>query len=325
MLPESFFITKSETSWLSKTALKNLRSAWFFHDEDSFEKFASENPFVFSAKPLVKWVGGKRSIVKNLEGLMPETFGNYFEPFLGWASVFFTVMKKGSQLSDLNSELVNMYSTVKSKPEELIAFIKTLSYDEDTYYSVRAWDRIPEWTTSKSDVERAWRFLYLNKTCFNWVYRVNSKGENNVPMWRYKNPDFVQEDNIRDCSKLFNLLEVEFHNRPYGDIEKDVGANDFVYLDPPYDVLTETANFTAYDKEWFWRDEQKALAEFVKRISEKGAFAMVSNHETDFIKEIYSGFRISTLDVKRAVSGKNSWRNPVSEVIVTNYGKEPQK
>jgi len=164
---------------------------------------------MIKAKPFVKWVGGKRQLIKQFEQFFPTEFDNYFEPFLGGGAVFFNLQKKKSYLSDINEELINAYQVVKDSPEELIEFLGTLTFTRNCFEEIRAWDRVRDALKKHTNIERAGRFIYLNRTCFNGLHRVNSRGEFNVPMGNYKNPDFVQVKNIRNTSELLRRTEAE--------------------------------------------------------------------------------------------------------------------
>lgn len=195
---------------LSKQFWFNLQivKSWYEHKKFESQKeafdFFESNKNTINAKPFVKWVWGKRQILAQLQNLFPKKYNNYHEPFLGWWAVFFSLQKKQSFLSDVNAELINTYEVIKKHPKKLIKFLKTCEHNKEFYQKIRAWDRSEDWQKSFSDIERAWRFIYLNRTCFNWLYRVNSKWQFNVPMGAYKNPDFIQEENILNTSKLLN-------------------------------------------------------------------------------------------------------------------------
>ncbi len=297
-------------SWWEHLGIQNLAEA---------EVFFEKNKNVIKAKPFVKWVWGKRQIIKQLEKLFPEDFNNYFEPFLwGWA-VFFNLQKKQSFLSDINEELINLYQVIKTKPQKLIEFLEQQEISKENFLKIRSWDREENWTKKYSKIQRAGRFMYLNRTCFNGLYRVNSKWEFNVPFWKYKNPDIVQKENILNTSKLLNKTKAEIKLQSFKKVLEKAKKWDFVYFDPPYDVLTESANFTSYDKSWFWQDMQKKLAEVCKKLDKKWVKFMLSNHNTPFIREIYKWFKFEIVKARRNINSKGSWRGEVEEVVVFNY------
>ncbi len=280
--------------------------SWFWHMNfsNSLEAdiFFEENKDIIQAKPFVKWVWWKRQLIKQFEKLFPEEFNNYFEPFLwGWA-VFFNLQKKQSFLSDINEELINLYQIIQTKPQKLIEFLEKQEISKKRFLEIRSWDREENWNEKYNKIERAGRFMYLNRTCFNGLYRVNSKWEFNVPFWKYKNPDIVQKENILNASKLLNKTKAEIKLQSFEQVLEKAKKWDFVYFDPPYDVLTESANFTSYDKSWFWQDMQRKLAEVCKKLDKKWVKFMLSNHNTPFIREIYKWFKFEIVKARRNVN-----------------------
>lgn len=305
--------------WLTVLVVKSWLENFSFKSEKEAENFFKENIEMIKARPFIKWVGWKRQLIEQFQELFPKEFNNYHEPFLwGWA-VFFNLQKNRSFLSDVNEELINLYKTIKKEPKELINFLKTLEYSKETFLEMRFWDR-EEWGLSNySKIQRAGRFMYLNRTCFNWLYRVNSRWEFNVPFWKYTNPDFVQEENILNTSKLLNETNAKIKLASFEEVLKNSKSWDFVYFDPPYDVLTDSANFTSYDKSWFWQDMQKKLAEVCKQLHKKWVKFMLSNHNTPFIRELYSEFKFDIVKANRMINSKASGRGKVEEIVVRNY------
>jgi len=297
-------------SWWEKLA---------FESEQEAEVFFEKNIEMIKAKPFIKWVGWKRQLIAQFGELFPKDFNNYHEPFLwGWA-VFFNLQKNRSFLSDVNEELINTYQVIKKEPQKLIKFLETLTYNKETFLEIRAWDRQENWQEKYSSVQRAGRFIYLNRTCFNGLYRVNSKWQFNVPFWKYKNPDFIQKENILNTSRLLNETEAQIKLQSFEKVLENANPWDFVYFDPPYDVLTDSANFTSYDKSWFGRDMQKKLAEVCKKLDQKWVKFMLSNHNTPFIREIYSWFKFDIVKARRNVNSKASGRWEIEEIVVRNY------
>ncbi len=294
---------------------EHLNFAW----EKEAESFFEENIAMIQAKPFIKWVWWKRQLIAQFQNLFPKNFNNYHEPFLWGGAVFFHLQKKQSFLSDINAELINVYATIKKSPKELISFLKTLEHSKEFYEKIRAWDREENWQNIFSEVERAGRFIFLNRTCFNWLYRVNSKWQFNVPMGKYANPDFVQEENILNTSKLLNKTDAIIKLQTFEKVLQNAEYWDFVYFDPPYDVLTDSANFTSYDSSWFGRDMQKNLSELCRKLDAKWVKFMLSNHNTDFIREIYSGFKFEIVKANRMINSKASGRGKVEEIVVMNY------
>lgn len=268
------------------------------------------------SKPFIKWAGGKGQLLPELTKRLPTTCKRYFEPFLGGGALFFHLTPQESYLSDTNSELVACYRVVRDDVESLIRELGTHAYDEGHYYTVREWDR-KEGFAELSDVVRAARFIYLNRTCFNGLYRVNSKGHFNVPFGDYSNPTIVDAENLRRCSKA--LAKAEISVSDYAGVIDEVEKGDFVYFDPPYAPLSVTSSFTAYTKQGFGQSDQEALREVCHRLDKKGAFFMLSNSSNPLMLELYRDFSVHTVSATRAINSKGSDRGPVSEIIVTNY------
>jgi len=271
--------------------------------------------------PFLKWAGGKRTLLPELISRMPKNFNNYFEPFIGGGALFFELKKLGVlekkevYLFDKNSELINTYKVVQQNPKELLKLLKVYQekHSHDFYYETRAKDREEDFKAS-SRVERAGRFIYLNKTCFNGLYRVNSKGFYNVPMGNYKNPTIYNPDLILACSKALQNVVIE--NADFSKTLDYAKKDDFVYFDPPYYPLTSTASFTAYDKDVFLDDEQRRLFKVFKELDTRNAFVMHSNSDTEFIKELYCDFEVDFVDCARFINSKSSGRGKIKEVLV---------
>lgn len=304
---------------ISVQVVQSWFKRWFFNDLKSWEQFFEENIEIIKAKPFIKWVWWKRQLISQFEELYPKEFNDYFEPFLWWWAVFFNLQREKSYLSDVNEELINVYKTIKTKPKKLITFLESLEYSKEKFLEIRAWDR-EEWGLKKySDIERAWRFIYLNRTCFNGLYRVNSKWEFNVPFWKYSNPDYVQKENILNTSELLNKTKAEIKLQSFEKVLTKAKKWDFVYFDPPYDVLSTSANFTSYDSSWFWQDMQAKLAEVFRELDKKWVYVMLSNHNTPFIRDLYDGFTFEIVKARRNINSKASWRGEVDEIVVMNY------
>lgn len=277
-------------------------------------------------QPFVKWVGGKRGLLSQIIPLIPKEFGNYFEPFVGGGALFFELYSRGVlkdkkvYLFDINAELINTYNIVKNNPFELIKTLQELKekHSKEHYYDVRAWDREDDFL-QRSKTERAARFIYLNKTCFNGLYRVNSKGYNNVPIGHYKNPNICDEEVIYSASEA--LQSAIILNTSYKDVLLHAKENDFVYFDPPYYPLTTTSSFTAYNENTFLDKEQVELFEVFEKLGKKNTYVMHSNSDTDFIKNLYYGFHVEEIQANRFINSKSSGRGKISEVIIQNKGQ----
>ena len=240
-------------------------------------------------KPFVKWVGGKRQLLRQFRELglyPPEDFNpmtnTYYEPFVGGGAVFFDLLPKNAELSDLNNELVTTYNVIKNNVDELIQSLQKHIYDKEYYLEVRA-----KKVEDLSDVEVASRFIFLNRTGFNGLYRVNKSGQFNVPFGRYNNPVICDEDNLRRVSNA--LQDVTITHQDYKHVLKTAKSGDFIYLDPPYYPINATSSFTSYTAEGFLEKEQTELRNTFVMLHEKGCFVMLSNSDTPFINELYSG------------------------------------
>jgi DNA adenine methylase len=268
------------------------------------------------AKPFVKWVGGKTQLLPELTSRIPSNFSRYFEPFMGGGALFFHLQPEYSTLIDINEELTLAYRVVKYQTEELIADLKRHIYEKDYYYQIRNVDRTDEYKLW-SDVNRASRLIYLNKSCFNGLYRVNSKGEFNTPIGRYKNPKIVDEINLRACSQA--LQQAQIVNASFLEVEEKVNSDDFVYFDPPYAPLNATSNFTGYSQKGFDNQMQLSLRDLCDRLDAKGIRFMVSNSNAPLILDLYQDYKIELVYANRAINSKGNKRGKIPEVIVTNY------
>ncbi|MCR4334347.1 MAG: DNA adenine methylase [Patescibacteria group bacterium] len=273
-------------------------------------------------KPFVKWVGGKRQLLAQFRLMNlypPEKFdpksGKYFEPFVGGGAVFFDLLPETAYLSDLNNELVVTYNVIKNDVENLIKSLKKHKLDKEYFLKIRAQN--PE---KLSDLNTASRFIYLNRTCFNGMYRVNSRGGFNVPFGKYTNPLICDENNLRKASKA--LKNVEIKKQDYKEVLKKAKKGDFVYFDPPYYPISKTASFTSYTSEAFLDKEQIELRDTFVELHKRGCFVMLSNSDTPLINKIYSepkGLRITKVQAGRAINSDASKRGKITEVLVTNY------
>ncbi len=269
-----------------------------------------------SPRPFIKWAGGKRQIVDDLVRKMPSKFRRYHEPFIGAGALFFNIDFKNSYISDINEELINLYMVIRDKVDDLIEDLKKHKNTERYFYKIRHVDRTeeyPEW----SDIQRASRFIYLNKTCFNGLYRVNSKGQFNAPYGFYKNPKILDEDNLRQCS--LKLQEAEIVCGSYEDVLKKARKGDFVYFDPPYMPLSKTSSFTGYTRDGFSHADQVKLMNLCSQLNKKGVQFMQSNSHNEFILELYKDFNVYETQAIRAINCKGDKRGKIPEVIITNY------
>ena len=273
-------------------------------------------------QPFTKWTGGKRQLLPVIRELMPKTYNRYFEPFVGGGALFFDLAPKDAVINDFNAELINCYQQIKDNPKELIEILKVhQEYNSKEYYlDLRSADR-DERIDMMSEVQRAARILYMLRVDFNGLYRVNSKNQFNVPYGRYKNPKIVDEELISAISVYLNNNQLEIKT---GDFEKavlDVQPGDFVYFDPPYIPLSETSAFTSYTHEGFSFADQVRLRDAFKRLSDTGAYVMLSNSSSALVEELYKDFNIHYVEATRTNGAKSSSRGKISEIIVTNYEK----
>ena len=270
-------------------------------------------------KPVIKWVGGKTQLLDEIIKRIPKEYNAYLEAFFGGGAVLLAITPKRAKINDFNAELVNLYNVIASNPDLLIKHLKSGDFvnDEKVFYDIRNLDRNPNFLTSFNKEFRASRTIYLNKTCYNGLYRVNSKGEFNTPFGKYKNPLICDEDNIKNVSSY--LKTVKIYNLDFEDFLKKAKPGDFVYLDPPYDVVSKTASFTAYNKDGFNRDEQKRLKKACDNLTAKGVKWMLSNSATSFILDLYNEYNIDIVKAKRCINSKGDKRGDVEEVLIRNY------
>lgn len=266
--------------------------------------------------PIVKWVGGKRQLMFELLKNMPKSCNRYFEPFIGGGALFFELQPENAYISDMNEELINLYSVVRDNVYELISDLNKHEVSKEYFLEIRNLDRTDEYK-NLSNVQRASRFIYLNRTCFNGLYRVNSQGQFNVPYGNYKNPRIVDENNLLNCSELLKNTEIKCAD--FSEILTKVKKGDFVYFDPPYVPLNETSSFTSYTKDGFDMDMQFKLREVCDELDSMGVMFMLSNSDTKFVNELYSNYEIKKVFASRAVNANAEGRGKITEVLVRNY------
>ena len=266
--------------------------------------------------PIVKWVGGKRQLMFELLKNMPENYNRYFEPFIGGGALFFELQPKNAYISDMNEELINLYKVVRDNVVELITDLQKHDISKEYFMEIRNIDRTEEYE-NWSDVQKASRFIYLNRTCFNGMYRVNSKGEFNVPFGHYKNPRILDENNLINCSNL--LKKTEIKHADFSEILKEVNKGDFVYFDPPYVPLSETSSFTSYTKDGFDIDMQFKLRDVCDELDSKGVKFLLSNSDTRLVNELYENYIIKKVFASRQINANAEGRGKITEVLVRNY------
>lgn len=268
--------------------------------------------------PFLKWVGGKRQLMNEIEPLIPSKISTYYEPFIGGGAVFLNQQPKRAVINDYNAELINVYKMVRDNVEELIEDLATHENESEYFYKIRLQDR-EEGFDELSALKRASRVIYLNKTCFNGLYRVNSSGEFNTPFGRYKSPNIVNEPVLRAVSKYLQNNDIQLLSGDFEDALKGARKGAFVYLDPPYDPLSKSSNFTGYVEGGFDSDQQKRLRDVCIKLDQKGVNFLLSNSATTFIKDLYQDFEIIEVGAKRHINSVASKRGEVTEVLVRNY------
>ncbi|MGL6343392.1 MAG: DNA adenine methylase [Waterburya sp.] len=268
-------------------------------------------------RPFLKWAGGKSKLLPEISKRLPPDYEQYFEPFLGGGAVFFFLNPKQAYLLDVNSELINTYCVVRDYVDELIDDLKRHIYNKDYYYNIRNIDRSLEYK-NWNNIQKASRFIYLNKTCYNGLHRLNSRREFNTPMGKYKNPKIVDEENLKACSKALQNVEIIAEN--FSAIESKITSQDLVYFDPPYVPLSKTANFTAYSHNRFDEVKQIELYELCNRLNSRGIRFILSNSSAPLVLELYKSFNIEFVQAARFINSRSDKRGQIPEVIVTNYG-----
>ena len=268
--------------------------------------------------PFLKWVGGKRQLMPAIMELVPKEMTTYFEPFVGGGAVLFHLQPKTAVVNDFNAELINVYRVVKTNVDELIVDLRKHLNEETYFYQIRGLDRTPEFKFL-TDVERASRIIYLNKTCFNGLYRVNQAGEFNAPFGKYKTPNIVNEPTLRAVHQYLNAHDIELLNTDYATVLQRASKNSFVYLDPPYYPLTPSANFTGYVQGGWDEQDQIRLRQTCDELHQRGIKFLQSNSASNFIKEQYGHYTVSMVKAIRSINSNGEKRGEIDEVLIRNY------
>lgn len=266
--------------------------------------------------PIVKWVGGKRQLMFELLKNMPKSYNRYFEPFIGGGALFFELQPDNAYISDMNEELINLYQVVRDNVDGLLIDLKKHDISKEYFMDIRNIDRSKEYQ-KWSDIQKASRFIYLNRTCFNGMYRVNSQGQFNVPFGHYKNPRIIDENNLLNCSELLKKTEIKYAD--FSEILSKVQKGDFVYFDPPYIPLNETSSFTSYTKDGFDIDMQFTLRDVCDDLDSMGVKFMLSNSDTKLVDELYANYEIKKVFASRQINANADGRGKITEVLVRNY------
>lgn len=271
-------------------------------------------------QPFVKWAGGKRKLISEIDKYFPDerTYGRYYEPFLGGGAVLFSKQPRSATVNDVNKELINSYNVIKNNVEELIDDLKKHKNTEDYYYFMRDFDTKVEYS-EWDDIRKASRMIYLNKTCYNGLYRVNSQGFFNTPFGKHKNPNIVNEAVLLNVSEYLKKNHIQFRCGDYEEGLKGIRKNSFVYLDPPYAVNENSTNFTGYTVNGFGIDEQIRLKKVCDRLDSKGVKFLLSNSNIPLIEQLYSNYDINIVYVNRLINSNISNRGFVEEVLIKNY------
>lgn len=278
---------------------------------------------MLKAKPFVKWAGGKRQIIDELKKYIPDEFNTYYEPFIGGGALLFELAPKKAVINDSNAELMNVYQVLcddlKFKKMCRVLNNYEANHSEEFFYEIRNKDKNKNTFNRLSDYTRAARTIYLNKACFNGLYRVNSKNEFNVPFGKKSKVNTYDGNNLITVSNYLTMNDIKILNKDFEEVLKDAKKGDFVYFDPPYD--SDNNIFTSYTEEGFGKDEQRRLAKVFKELDKKGVYVMLSNHNTTLINELYKDYHIHVIEAKRNINSNGKKRGKVEEVIITNFTK----
>lgn len=270
--------------------------------------------------PIVKWVGGKRQLIDELKKYTPNKFNTYFEPFFGGGANLFTLQPKNAVINDLNKDLIVTYLVIKNNVDELIEKLKEheSKNTEEYFYKIRDLDRKRTYR-KLSDVDKAARLIYLNKTCYNGLFRVNSLGQFNTPYGKYKNPNIVNEQTLRAVSTYFNNNNIKILSGDFEDALTEAKEGDFVYLDPPYDPISDTSSFTGYNEGGFNKEEQERLKQVCDNLNKRKVKFLLSNSNTLFINTLYKDYDIIIVKAKRSINSNATKRGEVEEVLIKNF------
>ncbi|WP_156018222.1 DNA adenine methylase [Streptococcus ruminantium] len=276
--------------------------------------------------PVLKWVGGKRQLIPEIEPLIPKKISTYVEPFVGGAAILFHLQPKRAIINDFNEELMNVYGVIKNNPDELIKLLEEHNKlnSEAYYYEIRSLDRDDSYSDLSSE-EKAARILYLNKTCYNGLFRVNNAGQFNAPYGKYKNPAIVNDVTIKAVSNYFQSADIKFLTGDYKNALRGLRKGAFVYFDPPYMPVSASSNFTGYTEGGFGYEKQVELRDECIKLHKKGIKFLQSNSYSQEILELYSDtsiFKVDVVKAKRSINSKSDKRGEVSEVLIYNYEKE---
>jgi DNA adenine methylase len=269
--------------------------------------------------PVLKWVGGKRQLLPEIRRYIPNNITTYYEPFVGGGAVLFDLQPRRAVVNDVNSELINLYEVIRDNVEELIDELGTYENTSEFFYAKREEDRNEELYNQLTNIQKGARVHYLNKTCYNGLFRVNSAGQFNSPFGAYKNPNIKNEIVLRAVSRYFNKSQIRFTCGDYEDSLRGIRRGSFVYFDPPYDPISDSSNFTGYARGGFDREQQIRLRDVCRRLNARGIRFMLSNSSTEFTRELYREFNVVIVQAKRSINSDGENRGEVDEILVMNY------
>ena len=268
--------------------------------------------------PFLKWAGGKRQLLTEIRKYLPKNFTTYYEPFLGGGAVLFDLQPSKAIVNDINSDIINVYNVIKNDLDELIEDLGTHKNEHDYFYYIRELDRADNFN-EMSKIKKASRIIFLNKTCYNGLFRVNSQGQFNVPFGKYKKPNIVNEITLKSISNYLNKNNITILNTDFVDSVKNIRKNGFVYFDPPYDPISDSSSFTGYTLNGFDKEEQIRLKKLCDRLDNKGCKFLLSNSATPFILDLYKDYEIIMVKASRTINSIGSGRGKIDEVLVKNY------
>ena len=276
---------------------------------------------MLKGKPFVKWAGGKRQVINELKKYVPNEFNTYYEPFIGGGALLFELSPKRAVINDSNKELMNVYEVLcdDKKFNKMCRVLNDyeVNHSEEFYYEIRNKDREKQKFSRLADYTRAARTIYLNKACFNGLYRVNSKNEFNVPFGKKEKVNTYDGGNLITVSNYLTMNDIKILSVDFEEAVRDAKKGDFVYFDPPYD--SDTGTFNSYTEEGFGKEEQRRLARVFKELDERGVYVMLSNHNTLLVNEMYKDYNIHIIEAKRNINSKGNKRGKVEELIITNF------
>lgn len=319
-------LSGTERSQLTKIEKGQIKGVQFFTICKVYNALNLNNIYIgkLDAKlsPFVKWAGGKTQLLDKLKSLMPKTYNNYLEPFVGGGALLLNLKPKNFIINDFNKELINVFNCFKNDKDFKLLKKELINHEnnhnDEYYYKIRDLDKLDKYD-KLPNYKKAARTIYLNKACFNGLYRVNSKGQFNVPSGKKNSVNCFDRNNFENLKNFLKTTNNLIFCEDFEVFCEKAQKGDFVYFDPPYDVIENKNTFTSYNSESFGKEEQKRLSEVFKKLDKKGVKVMLSNHNTKYINELYADFNINVVKAKRMINSNGKGRGEVEEVIITNY------